>query len=317
MLARKKLLGILAGPWLAQAVYAVVKLGVPDLLAEGPATASSLSAATGADQGALTRLLRALCSAGIFTQPTPGTFALTATGDLLRADVPGSVRLNALMQGDEVFRSFSEIMHTVLGKGPAFEKVYGYPFYDYLERNPEAAHTFTASMADQKPPEALATCDLSWASTIVDIGGGDGGLLLSLLEPHQLGVLVELPSAMVHARERLAPLGDRVSLVEGSFFDPVPPDGDVYVLCRVLHNWSDENAGLILQRIREAIPPHGRLVVLEDFLTEQGGGMVDLLMLVTLEGRDRTSAEYQELLQRNGFKVVEERPGVLEAVRGS
>jgi SAM-dependent methyltransferase len=317
MLARRKLLGILASTWTAQAIYAVCKLGVPDLLAQGPATASALAAATGADQVALTRLLRALCGAGILTQPEPGTFALTSTGELLRSEVPGSVRLNALMQGDEIFRSFAEIMHTVAGNGPAFEKVYGIGFYDYLARNPDAAGIFVASMADEGVPSGLGEVDLSGAGTIVDVGGGDGGLLLAVLGDEQHGILLELGPAVQRARERLAPLGGRVTLVEGSFFDGVPEKGDVYVLCRVLHNWNDDNASRILRRVKDAMPPQGRLVVLEEFLDESSGGPVDLLMLVTLEGRDRTAAEYRELLERNGFAITKTGQGVLEARHGS
>lgn len=314
MLARKRLLGILAGPWVAQAVYAVVKLGVPDLLTAGPATASHLASVTGASEQALGRLMRALCGVGIFSQPAPGQFALTASSELLRADVPGSVRLNVLMQGEEVYRSFAEIMHTVHGHGPAFEKVYGRPFYTYLEENPEAAQVFNASMADEGPPEALDTCDLSWAKSIVDVGGGDGSLLLRVLLPDQRGVLLELPSALAAARVRLAAIADRVDFMDGSFFDPVPPDGDVYILSRVLHNWSDESAARILANVRAAMPAHGRLIVLEEFLSDRGG-MVDLLMLVTQEGRDRTEAEYHELLSASGFTVMASRPGVVEACR--
>jgi hypothetical protein len=312
MLARRKLLGILAGPWTAQALYAVVKLGVPDLLAAGPATAGQLASATGASQEALVRVMRALCAAGIFTQPSDGTFALTSTGELLRADVPGSVRLNVLMQGDEIYRSFAEIMHTVMGGGPAFDKVYGQTFYEYVEANPEAAHAFVGAMADELPPSALSTCDLSSARVLVDVGGGDGGLLLEALAPHQRGVLAELPSAIAFARQRLAPLGERVSFVPGSFFESVPPGGDVYFLCRVLHNWGDDDCGRILARVKAAMPEQARLIVLEEFQP----GMVDLLMLVTMQGRDRTAPEYKNLLERNGFKVTAVRPGVLKAVHG-
>jgi O-methyltransferase domain/Dimerisation domain len=311
MLARRKLLGILAGPWTAQALYAVVKLGVPDLLAAGPATPDALAATTGADATALARVMRALCLAGILAQPAPGVFELTSTGQLLRSDVDGSLRPHVLMQGDEVYRSFAEIMHTVLGGGPAFEKVYGQPFYEYVEGHPEAAQAFAVAMAAEKPPEALSTCDLSSAGVLVDIGGGDGGLLREALAPGQRGVLVELPSAIAQARQRLASLGERVSFVTGSFFEPViPTDGDVYFLCRVLHNWSDEDAGRILAQARAAMPGHARLIVLEDFT---GGGLVDLLMLVTMHGRDRSAEEYTDLLERNGFHVIAARPGVLEA----
>ncbi|WP_162907675.1 methyltransferase [Allorhizocola rhizosphaerae] len=301
-LARKRLLGLLSGAWVAQAVYAVVKLGVPDML---PDTASRLAAATGASEQALTRLLRALCTAGLCTEAQPGRFDLTAGGRLLRSDVEDSVRLHALLQGDEVFRSFAEIMHTVMGNGPAFEKVYGRPFYVYLEEHPAAAEVFNTSMGETNLP---STVDLSWARSIVDVGGGDGSLLLRLLRDGQTGVLVELPSAIAAARVKLEPLGERVEFVEGSFFDGVPEGRDVYILSRVLHNWSDDNAGRILRLVRAAMPAHGRLVVLEAFA---GGGLVDLLMLVTLEGRDRTVAEYRELLTANGFAVVQAGEGSL------
>jgi hypothetical protein len=330
-LARKKLLGILSGTWVAQAVYALVKLGVPDLLAHGPATVEQLAVDCGADPRALSRLLRALALMGLFTQPAPGTFGLTATTELLRTDVPGSVALNALMQGDEVFRSFAEIMHTMRTGRPAFDQVYGQPFYAYLDANPDAAHIFNESMGEQKAPEALHTVDLTGVSTVVDVGGGNGALLIELLTAHpQLrGLLLELPDAVRLAQAKFAEAGlaDRVECVAGSFFDPVPGGGDAYVLSRVLHNWADERALDILRQVRAAIPAQARLIVLEELLPEEvtpgrsAAGLVDLLMLVTLEGHDRTESEYRELLVKAGFDPIAVRraagsptAGVLEAM---
>lgn len=323
-LARRKLLGILSGSWVAQGVYALVRLGVPDLMADGPVSVEQLAHRTGADPRALGRLLRALALMGLFTRPARDTYGLTPTTELLRADVPGSVRLNALMQGDEVFRSFAEIMHTLHTGRPSFEAVYGRPFYDYLGDNPQAAAVFNESMGDQRPPDGLAACDLGWAATVVDVGGGNGSLLIEVLEryPDLHGVLLELPDAAAAARARLAEAGlsGRSACVEGSFFDGVPPGGDAYTLARVLHNWNDDNAVAILRRVHAVLPPHGRVIVLEEFLPEEAdpagrsaAGLVDLLMLVTMEGHDRTEHEYRELLVKAGFEIVEARPGVLEA----
>jgi hypothetical protein len=314
-LARRKLLGILAGSWLAQAVYCVVKLGVPDLLAHGPRSVEDLSLACGADPPTLARVLRALTMVGLFSQPEPGQFALTATTQLLRSDAPGSVRPNALLQGEEIFRSFTEMMHTMRTGEPAFAKVYGQPFYDYLGTHPQAADAFHQSMGDQPVPAALSTCDFSGVGVVIDVGGGNGRLLIDLLSRHAglRAILVELPEAIRQARAEFARAGltARVECVPGSFFDHVPGAGDVYLLSRVLHNWTDEQATRILDQVHTAMPAQARLIVLEDLLPESvagagraGTGMIDLLMLITLDGRERTESEYRALLARAGFGSV-------------
>lgn len=320
------MLGILAGTWLAQGCYALARLGIADAIGDDVADGHDLAKATGTDEVALLRLLRALALAGLLRQPEPGRFALTPASSLLRSDVPGSVHLNALMQGDEVYRSFAEIEHTLRTGEPAFAKVYGMPFYDYLDDNPGAAHTFHESMGAQPVPAGLDSCDLSDVDTIVDVGGGNGTLLASVLDryPTMRGILVELPEAVTLAKPRLADCADRVTYAEGSFFDGVPAGGDAYVLCRVLHNWRDEAAGRVLRRVRDAMAPGSRLIVLEEFLPASGpgaggAGIVDLLMLMTLEGRDRTADEYRELVSAAGFEVRDVRAagdvtGVLEAV---
>jgi len=331
-IARRKMLGILAGTWLAQGCYALAELRIADAMGDGTHTADELAAATGTDPVALLRLLRALAMAGIVAQPEPGRFALTPASRLLRSDVEGSVHLNAVMQGDEVFRSFAEITHTLRTGEPAFAKVFGVSYYDYLGANPEAAHNFHESMGAQQVPTGFASVDLTGVAHLVDVGGGNGTLLAGVLaaQPGIRGTLVELPEAVAVARPRLAEFGDRVGYVEASFFDEVPPGGDAYVLCRVLHNWRDETAAALLRRVRAAMAPGTRLIVLEEFLPEAGAdgaaggaGIVDLLMLVTLEGRDRTGDEYRDLVTAAGFTVTEVRrsgagdvTGVLEAVAG-
>jgi O-methyltransferase domain len=327
-LARRKMLGILAGSWIAQGCYALARLRIADAIGDGVAGVDEIAAATGTHPVALLRLLRALALAGLLQQPEAGRFALTPASNLLREDVEGSVYLNALMQGDEVYRSFAEITHTLRTGEPAFAKVFGMPFYDYLDINPEAAHTFHESMGAQQIPAGLAACDLTGVRTLVDVGGGNGALLAGVLADHptMLGVLVELPEAVTVARPRLEAVADRVSYAEGSFFDAVPAGGDAYVLCRVLHNWRDDAAAALLRRVRASMAPGARLIVLEEFLPEggaaaSGAGIVDLLMLVTLEGRDRTEGEYRALVAAAGFVVTDARragagdvTGVLEAV---
>jgi hypothetical protein len=313
--ARRKLLGILSGSWVAQCCYAVAKLGIPDLLADGPRPVDELAAACGADPGALARLLRGMASIGLFSRTAPGTYALTSVTECLRSDVPNSLRQNAILDGEEVFRSFADIMHTLRTGAPAFDVIHGESFYDYLGSHPGTATSFAAAMNANRVPATLASCDLSGVDTLVDVGGGSGGLLTEALglHPAMRGVLLELPEAVRQAEKVLAETGltGRVDLVEGSFFDAVPPGGDAYVLARVLHNWADDKALAILRRVRAAMAPGTRLVVLEQFMADEdtapdvASGMVDLLMLVLLEGHDRTEEQYRALLAEAGFEVDE------------
>ncbi|GIG59814.1 methyltransferase [Longispora fulva] len=323
---RGQLLTILQGTWIAQACYALAKLEIPDLLADGPRPAADLAEECGADPQALHRLLRVLVYLGLLAQPAPDTFALTEVTALMRRDIPGSMHGTALIYGEDVFRCFAEVMHPLLHGRPGFEKVAGKPIYDYLNDNAEAARTWNESMSRNRIPEILASCDLTEAKVVVDVGGGTGRLLAQLLatHPHLRGVLQELPTAVEQARELFvdAGLADRVDLVAGSFFDTVPEGGDTYILARCLHNWNDEHALTILRRVRDAMGPCARLLVLED-LTTDDVSLVDLVMLVQHEGHDRTEEQYRALLDAAGFQVMRTRrleggdphaEGVIEAV---
>jgi len=318
---RAALFGVLTGGWIAQACYAITKLGIPDLLADGPRTVDDLAAACDADPRALHRTLRALTASGLLLRSAPRSFALTATTRLLCSDYRRSSRATALMFGEEVHGAFGEIMHTLRTGQPAFEHLHDVPFYDYLGEHPEAATTFHAAMGAAAVPAALAACDLAGLRTVVDIGGGEGGLLAKVLARHRTahGTLVELPESIDLARARLteAGLADRVDLVAGSFFDErtVPAGADLYTLSRVLHNWDDPSAVAILHRVRQAVPPDGRLLLfeyLEDHeepaTTRPGpfaaqAKLIDLLMLVMVDGHDRTLDQYRDLLTEAGFAI--------------
>jgi hypothetical protein len=325
-MAHKRLLNILAGPLIAQACFAMCRLGVPGLLAGGPRTAAELAAGCGADPKALRRLLAALTAAGLLRETMPGTFGLTATGDLLRSDSPASADSSVLLYGQEIFRSLSEIMYTVRTGKPAFDHVYGTSFYTYLDQHPEVDRRFGAAQGSLAVPAILATCDLSGVGTLVDIGGGNGRLLGQILTSHPAmrAVLVERPEMVRQATDHLGSLGvlSRVDLAQGDFFDAVPAGADAYVLSRCLHNWDDDRAAAILRTVRRAMAPASRLLVFEEFVGEgpgperDGAGgpagstrIVDLLMLIMMEGHDRSEREYRALLATAGFEVLAVRPG--------
>ncbi|MEU0274311.1 methyltransferase [Streptomyces sp. NPDC006307] len=307
-------------PWISQAMYAIAKLGVPDHLVDGPRPVEEVAPLVGADPDTLHRLCRALASAGVLTEAGPRTYGLDEPGQQLVSGRPGSLRDVVVMHGEETFRAFADILHTARTGRPAFERVFGTSFYDYLRDTPEAEQLFHRAMGvSGRPPAVAGSLDLDGAKTVVDLGGGSGDLLAEVLTGHPgtHGVLLDLADAVEEGRRRMANAGlaDRVRCVAGSFFDAVP-EGDTYLLARVLHNWGDEDALRILRRVRDAIPPHGRLVVLDRLVPEVAGPhpgkTADLVMLVVLGGRDRTRTEYADLLAEAGFaleSVVAPPPG--------
>ncbi|MFE9441192.1 methyltransferase [Streptomyces sp. NPDC006602] len=313
----ENLLRILTSPWVAQAVYTVARFDLADRLANGPQTSDELAEATGLDPDALYRIMRTLSSFGVFRGLGDRRFALDEAGHLLRDGVPGTQKYSALLFGEETFRSWGEVAHSVRTGRPAFDEIYGKTFYDYLSSHPAGSENFNRVMggAAVVPPIA-ESFDFGPYKHVVDVGGGTGALLASVLSRHpQLsGTLFDLPEAIAQAERELdGPVRARSSLVAGSFLDSAPVGGDVYLLSRVLHNWADADATAILRNVRAAMSPGGRLLIFERFLpdddTPHMGKIFDLVMLVVLGGRERSSHEYAALLAETGFRPVREIEG--------
>jgi len=311
MAAKMQIRQLSVAPWLSQALYVAAKLGVADELVDGPRPVTEIARTTGAHADTLNRFLRALASTGIFDEPDPGTFALNPPAEQLRSDRPDSMRPIVLLHGEETFRAWADVLHTVTTGQPAFDSVYGTSFYGYLADHPEAERIFNAAMGiSGQPPLVLDALDFSSASTLVDVGGGSGTLLARVLErdTRLAGILIDLPDAVREGLRSIAgdPIAQRIEGVAASFFDEMPA-GDTYVLARVLHNWSDEQALAILRNVRAVIPAGGRLHVLDRLVPEVKGPhpakIADLVMLVVLGGRDRTLPEYTALLEAAGFEI--------------
>jgi hypothetical protein len=329
---RKRLIDILCATWTAQACSVLAVLGLPDRMAEGMRTSAELAAAADLDPAALRRLLAALAEAGVLRQTGDDLFELSQAGECLRSDESDSEYGTAVTYDTEVYQSFDGLLDTVRTGEPALTGRFGGPLYERIGENPRlTAGIGTAGSAAPEP--RLPSADLfDGAHTVVDVGGGDGGLLAEALgrDPDLHGVLVELPGAAERARGLLAAAGvlDRVRIAAGSYFDRIPAGGDLYVLRRVLHNWNDEHVRRVLARVRAAMPSDGRLLVLEQLLPEAPdptgaeadtgatppNRIVDLLMLVLMEGRDRTAQEYTTLLLDSGFAVKSVTPGAIEAI---
>jgi orsellinic acid C2-O-methyltransferase len=304
---------------MSQAACVAAELGIADLLVEGPKRADELARATGSHAPSLRRLLRALTSLELCVERDDGAFALTPIGSLLRTDAPNSLRFWTILCGKYLWPLAGDLLHSVKTGETAQRCAGGTDRFGHLETDKEAAAVFNSAMAELSrlvANEVLHAYRFGGMRRIVDVGGGYGALLAALLQAHRhlRGVLLDLPHAIDGARAQLthAGLADRCELVAGSFFDSVPGGADAYLLKAVLHDWDNDKSMAILRNCRRAIPPEGKLIVIERIMPERFDACplhhaiarVDLTMLVEFGGRERTEAEFRALLESAGFALA-------------
>ena len=306
---------MITGYWISQMVHVAAKLGLADLLADGPKTAEELAASTQTHPRSLYRLLRALASLGIFSEGQGGRFSRTPLSEGLRRDVPGSSWAMAVMMGEEHYRSWGDLLENVRTGQTAFDRLYGKPIFEYLAEHPEQAKVFDAAMTAIHGRETQATLDsydLSDVRVLADVGGGNGSNLIGVLNryPAMKGILFDLPHVADRASANLeqAGLSNRCEVVRGDFFREIPVQADAYFLRHIIHDWDDEKAGLILRNIRQSIPQGGRLLLVEYVLppgdTPSFGKLMDLNMMVLPGGLERTEAEFRHLYDQSGFRLT-------------
>jgi hypothetical protein len=306
---------MMTGYWVSRAIYVAAKLGIADLLVEGPRSAEELAAATQTHAGALYRVLRALASVGIFSEVVPSRFALTPLAELLRSDTSDSMRALAIMYAEEQSRAWDDVLYSVRTGQPAFEHAFGMPYFEYFATHPEASQVFNEAMVgwtSQVVEAVVAAYDFSPFGAVADVGGGHGALLAAILTatPTARGTLFDLPHVVEGAAPFLTAAGvaERCTLVGGDFFGEIPSGADAYLLAQILHDWDDEHSVAILRQVRQAMPDHGKLLVVELTLPEGDapafGKWMDLHMLVLLNGRERTVGQYTELFHAAGLKLA-------------
>ncbi len=310
---RDRLLDMASGFEVSQAIYAFAKLGVPDQLAGGLRSAEELAPLVGAKPRPLFRLMRFLASIGVLTQNDSDRFGLTPLGEWLRSDIPGSARLHAISVNEAEYRAAGELLHTVVTGETAFNHVFGMGLFDYLTANPEAGRAFNARMAaiPSKGEALLSQFDFASVRTIVDVGGGRGAVLATLLRAHPdlRGILFDLPGVMPEAEIYLREQGvlDRCRLAGGSVLDSVPEGGDVYLTSAVIHTFDDAQAVRVLRNIRRALHGNGTLLLWEFVVPPAGepsrSKQLDLRMLYASGGVERTEVEWSALLGTAGFRL--------------
>ena len=310
--ARATLLRIGFGFAPAQSLSVVAELGIADLLAAGPQTVEALATATGTEPSALRRVMRLLAAQGVFSEEASGCFAQTPLSDALRADAPGSPRDFLRMIGREPFLACGRLRDAVRTGLPSFELVFGAPRFDWLEQNPDAAALFQAAMVSLggDVAEAIATAyPFGDLRLLVDVGGGHGQLLSAILARHPAveGVLFDLPRGIAAAETGVGGPLPRCKLVAGDFFESVPSGADGYIMKKVLHDWTDDDAVRILDNCRRAMAPGGRVLVAETVIPAGNAPdpikVMDVNMLVVTGGRERTADEFAALFARAGLEA--------------
>jgi hypothetical protein len=322
----RQILGDSLGYLYPAALRVAVRLGVAELLVDGPRSPEQLAEAAGADAGHLRRILRFLATRGVFREDDEGSFHLTPAAELLRADAPLSVRSMVLLLTDEMYwLSTGRLEESVRTGATVFNKIFGAPLFEYLARNEEAADTFNIGIADlsaiEQRPIAVAY-EFPATGTIVDVAGGPGGLLHAVLtlNPGLRGVLFEQDSVLKELRLEDPAIAGRWETVAGDFFTAVPPGGDVYLLKRVLHDWSDEDSVRILRSCREAMSDDARLLVIDAIVPPgnepHAAKLYDVAMMTIFDGKERTREEFDALFAASGLTAnrIIPTPGTLSII---
>ena len=301
---------VMSGALTAKALALAAELGVADALGERARPVGEVAGEVGADADTLHRLLRALASGGVFAEEEPGVFRNTEVSQLLRLP---DWRAIAHLHGGVWHRAAGELG----ASGQAsFPRAFGTDFWSWLAAHPEERAAFDCAMVTGKDESVQRLMEVDWhdGDVVVDVGGGNGALLVELLRrrPGLRGIVFDLPET-----ERDESLfGDAIEFVAGSFFDDVPA-GDAYVLSQILHNWPDERAAAILRTIRAGAPPHARLLVLDSVVGARNDPYtttLDLLMLALFASRERDKAQWNALFAAAGWEPTRIDDGLIEAV---
>lgn len=315
----------------ARAVHVLAQLAIADHLKDGPRSSEEIAQATGTHAPSLYRLLRLMARSGFFVEDDDNRFSLTTLGAALRTDAPGHARSTVLTLGSPgMWRAFGDLLQSVKtgepALGPAREPA---PFYD-LGGRPEQAALLNETMIGfhgAESPAVAAAYDFSGVKKLVDVGGGTGTLLTTILlaYPDVEGLLYDLPHVIPDARRRveMKGLSGRCEVMGGNFFESVPRGGNIYVLSNVIHDWDEGRCLTILGNCRRAMPAEGKLLLVEQIIPPgdefHPGMLVDLIVLATTGGKVRTEEEHAALLANAGFRVTRVIPtqspsSIIEAV---
>ena len=319
------------GYWTTQIIYVAAKLGIADLLSQGPQSVDTLARATQTHAPTLRRLMRALGGLGLFRESAEHQYELTTLGQCLTSGSPGALRARAILNGEEWYQAWGGLLDCVRTGESPFENRFGKPFFEYIAGRRDTAALFNEAMASSTAGTAAAVVkayDFAGSRTIVDVGGGTGAFLGAILRANAeaRGILYDQPHVAAAAREALAHAGTagRCEVVAGDFLETVPSGGDIYILSWIIHDWDDERSIAILGHCRRAMTREARLLLIEQVVPAGNqpslSKLYDVHMRVLYSGgRERTLDEYRSLLAAAGLRLTRVIPtdaprSVIEAV---
>jgi hypothetical protein len=330
--ATQEVQDLMTARWVADMIGVAAELQLADFINAGAKTAEEIAKAKGLHATSLYRLLRGLASYGIFAEQGDGSFAQTRRSDALRKDVPHSAwGMAQLTTRPWAVRTWMELGHSIRVGSPAFEHVHGMQFFEYFNKHPNELELFAEAMRSFSVATGAAvaeTYDFSGIGALADIGGSQGFNLSLVLQkyPDMRGILFDLPAIVKGASSfiKSCDLESRIDVRSGNFFESIPSGADAYLLKHILHDWSDEDCLRILKNIYAVAEPGTKLLVVEAVIGARNehefAKILDIQMLVHLRGKERTQAEWKELLHAAGFQLTRVVPTpsfahVVEAVR--
>lgn len=306
------LMQLMFGMMASKCVSAVAALGVPDALREGPRHYADLADKVGADPMALNRVMRLLASLGVFSETKPGVYSLTPGSHLLRSDVPGSMRaMTVMITSRSHWEPWGRLEQTLRTGESGARHAFGTDVFSWFQQpeNTQEWETFNDAMTSFSSSTAhavVASVPFGHFKRIVDVGGGHGYLLKTILEAAKgaEGTVSDLPGVVQTAQ----PI-ERVKFEAGDFFKAVPAGADCYVLKHIIHDWSDAQSVRILSNIAKAMTKDGRVFVVETVMPDAPGAhpakFMDVNMLAMTEGGcERTASEYAALFKKAGLSLV-------------
>ena len=319
------------GAMMTQALGVAAKLEIADLLKDGPKSVGELAGATATHERSLYRVLRSLASAEIFQETAPQVFANTPFSDALRKDAPNSMRSGVIFMAEPWhYNVWGNMLHSVKTGGTAWKETHDAEVFDYFADNSEQAEIFNNAMTDMSvatAPAVVEAYDFSGIETLADIAGGHGYLLAQILKANQnlKGILFDVPPVIAGADallEREA-ANERVEKVAGDFFKEVP-GADAYIMKHIIHDWDDARCVTILKNIHAAMNGDGKVLLVETVVPAGNephySKLLDLEMLTSPGGAERTAEEYGALLAQAGFRLTRIVPtkspfSIIEAVK--